>query len=292
MSIKDMLDGFLHSKLMTIAAIIILFVFSLKLINFLLRKLYKKHNEIYWRYLGNIIRAVTCIFFVSLLGTQFSITSQLSIELFKGTGLAVAVIGFAAQEVLKDILAGFVISIAKPYNIGDRISIVSLSLTGLVEDITLRHTVIKCFDNSRVIVPNSVINRDILKSTDYTDSIAGNFLEIGISYESDIRLASAILKSVILANPLVVDISKGNSDRSCDVLVKDFSDSAIILKTTVWTRNVDDNFKACSEIRTEIIDAFRRAGIVIPFNCVTVYDASAPASETQQNENKIEQESS
>lgn len=269
------MSNLLFLRLAVIVAVLFILVAVFKLIAFIADRFYSKHNEIHWVYLRNVIRALALLLLLSLIGTRFSITRQISLELFKGTGLLVAIVGFAAQEILKDILAGFMISLSKPYNIGDRISIVSLNLTGLVEDITLRHTVIKCFDNSRVIVPNSVINRDTLKSTDYADSIAGNFLEIGISYDSDIRLACAILKSIILSNPRVVDITKGNSDKTCDILVKDFTNNAIILKTTVWTRTVDDNFKACSEIRTEIVDAFRRAEIQIPFNCVTLYDASA-----------------
>lgn len=261
--------------------IIICFMITLKTLNYILKKFYAKYNEIYWRYLGNIIKAFICFLFLAVLGSQFKITNQISVELFKSTGLIVAILGFAAQEVLKDILAGMMISIAKPYNIGSRINISNLDITGIVEDITLRHTVIKCFDNSRVIVPNSVINRDVLKNTDYDDSLIGNYLEIGVSYDSNIRLAVDILKNVVLSNDLVLDLSKGNCDKTCSVLVKELGEYAIILKTTVWTKTVDDNFNACSEIRIAVKEEFDKVGIVIPYPCRTI-DFSKDAKEILQ----------
>lgn len=266
----DILGFRVSSTIIDTGFILLGFVVTLRLLNYILNKFYKKYNEIYWRYLGNILKAFVCFMFISLLGAQFSLTSQISVELFKSTGLIVAVLGFAAQEVLKDILAGMMISISKPYNIGSRINISNLDITGIVEDITLRHTVIKCFDNSRVIVPNSVINRDVLKNTDYDDSLIGNYLEIGISYDSDIRLAVDILKKVVLGHDLVVDSSKGNCDKTCSVLVKELGEYAIVLKTTVWTKTVDDNFNACSDIRISVKEEFDKAGIVIPYPCRTI----------------------
>jgi small-conductance mechanosensitive channel len=253
------------------AVLVVLFLIIFKVVNYLLNKFYIKNNEIYWRYVGNVLRVVLVIIFLSLLGSQFSLTSQISVELFKSTSLIVAILGFAAQEVLKDVISGMVISISKPYNIGSRITITTLDVTGIVEDITLRHTVIKCFDNSRLIIPNSVINKDVLKNSDYDDSLIGNFLEILVSYESDIRLASDIIHSIVFSHPLVLDRQKdANCDKTCTVLVKELAENGIILKTTVWTKNVDDNFRACSDIRLSIKDAFDAAGIVIPYPCRTV----------------------
>lgn len=248
------------------------FIILFKLLSYILKKLYVKYNQIYLVYLGNVLKVVVCLMYVSLIGSQFSITSQLSVELFKSTGLLVAVVGFAAQEILKDMLAGMMISLSKPYNIGSRISIVNLDITGIVEDITVRHTVIKCFDNSRVVVPNSIINRDILKNTDYDDSLIGNYLEIGIGYSSNIREAIDIVKRVVLEHELVVDSSKGNCDKTCTVLVKELSEYSIILKTTIWTKNIDDNFKACSDIRITLKEEFDRVGIDIPYPCRTIYE--------------------
>lgn len=266
MSVVELLQKPIVQSILTV----IVFYFILKIVNYVLHQFYLKHNEIHWVYLGNVVKIVIVLMCLSVIGSQYPITSQISAELLKSTSLIVAILGFAAQEVLRDVIAGMVISFSKPYNIGSRINISSINITGIVEDITLRHTVIKCYDNSRVIVPNSSINKDILKNSDYEDSVIGNFLEIGIGYESDIRLACSILQSVVLANPLVIDKSKGNTDKSCSVQVKELAENCIILKTTIWTKNIDDNFNACSDIRIELKEAFEKAGIQIPYTNRTV----------------------
>lgn len=256
----------INEKFISIIIIILSFLIVFKLLDFILNKFYKRYQEIHWRYCGNVLKLIIILIFVSLLGSQFTITSQISVELFKSTSLIVAILGFAAQEILRDILAGMMISFSKPYNIGSRITITNLNVTGIVEDITLRHTVIKCFDNSRLVIPNSVINKDVLKNTDYDDSLIGNFIEIPISYESDIRLASAILESIVISHPLVCDKLKDSQcEKSCSVLIKDLLETGVVLKITVWTKNVDDNFKACSDIRLQVKEAYEKAGIVIPY---------------------------
>ena len=138
----QILGIYIHEKIIAIILISLSFVLSLKLLNFILDKFYKKYNEINWRYCGNALKSILALIFISLLGSQFTITSQISVELFKSISLIVAILGFAAQEVLRDILSGMMISFAKPYNIGSRITITTLNITGIVEYITLRHTVI------------------------------------------------------------------------------------------------------------------------------------------------------
>jgi len=59
-----------------------------------------------------------------------------------------------------------------------------------------------------------------------------------------------------------------------NVFVKGCSQNGVILKTTIWTRNLDDSFQACSDIRLEIIKEFQKRGIVIPYQTVTIYNES------------------
>ena len=73
-----------------------------------------------------------------------------------------AAIGFALQSSLKNIIAGTLLSYSKTFQIGDRIRILSKNITGYIEDITLRHTVVRTFTNERVIIPNSVLADEIV----------------------------------------------------------------------------------------------------------------------------------
>ncbi|MFR2451704.1 MAG: mechanosensitive ion channel family protein, partial [Clostridia bacterium] len=127
--------------------------------------------------------------------------------------------------------------------------------------ITLRHTVIKGFDNQRIVIPNSVINNEILKNSNYDDSVIGNYLEVTVSYESNLRKAVTLFDSIIRSNPLVIT----NDYYNPGVIVKDLTDTGIILKATVWTKDVSDNFQASSDIRMGIIEQFKEDKIEIPY---------------------------
>ena len=143
-------------------------------------------------------------------------------------------------------------------------SLMSTNTTGIVENITLRHTVICLYDNNRIIIPNSIMNREVIRNSNFEDSKIGNYIEVEVSYESDLDEAILVIKKILQENPMTVEKEK------ISVLVKDFSSNGIILKTTVWTKNVDVNFQVCSDVRREILRQFHENGIVIPYTNVVV----------------------
>ena len=119
-----------------------------------------------------------------------------------------------------------------------------------------------------MIIPNSVINKAIIENSNYNNDYIGNYMEIAVSYESDLELAMEVMRDTIASHPLVTDIrTEGNK---VNVAVKELGDDGIILKATVWTRNLDDNFAACSDIRRLIKKNFDAKGISIPYHHVHV----------------------
>ena len=65
---------------------------------------------------------------------------------------------FAAKESLNNYISGFLISVHKPFQIGDTIRVIERRITGTVEDITFRHTAIRTEDGSIITVPNALMN--------------------------------------------------------------------------------------------------------------------------------------
>lgn len=221
----------------------------------------KKQNKIHINFLSGIITASIIFLSISLIGMQFESTKGIFQSILKSSGLFVAVAGFAAQQTLNNIISGLMLSVSKPFDIGERINLVNSNITGIIETITLRHTVIKGFDNQRIVIPNSVINNEILKNSNYDDSVIGNYLEVIVSYESDLRNAVSLFDSIIRSHPLVIT----NESYNPGVIVKDLTDTGIILKATIWTKDVSDNFQASSDIRIAIIEQFKNSKIEIPY---------------------------
>ena len=254
-----------------VAIIIVMTYLLLRVASIIFKRMSLKSNALHLKFTYSCVKATIIIIGLSLIGAQFPATAEISKVLLQSTSLFVAVAGFAAQSVLADVISGMMISFSKPFNIGDRVTLKTSGITGLVEDITIRHTVIKTFYNSRLVIPNSIINKEILENSDYSGDYIGNLIEIGISYESDIDKAIEIMADTIENNELTLDIREDKTvGQAVNVQVKELGVSAVILKAVVWTKDTNDNFTACSEIRKSIKENFDAAGIEIPYNKLDV----------------------
>lgn len=229
----------------------------MQLSDLIFNKVIKRSYKIHVKFTQGLVKAVIVIIGVVAVGMQFAVTKDISASLVKNTALLVAVLGFAAQQTLNDMLSGLMISWFRPFDIGARIYLVSKDITGIVEDITLRHTVIRGFDNNRIIIPNSIINKEILKNSDYQDSMIGNYLEVKVSCSNDIHMVMELMDKMIREHPMVLT----DETYKPGILVKDFDRESFLMKATVWTKTVNENFEACSEIRIALRKVFLEQNI-------------------------------
>jgi len=93
--------------------------------------------------------------------------------------------GLASQQILGNIVSGFMIIFFRPFKIDDKITL-NNTYTGIVEDINLREAIVRDKENNRIIIPNSQVNSQIIVNTDHTDSRICKFIEVAIGYSSDI----------------------------------------------------------------------------------------------------------
>lgn len=235
--------------------------------NFIFKVLEKKTRSMHIRFFKSLVNVVIAILTVYALAQQFEVTKELSTALLQSGTLLIALVTFAAQHALSNVISGFSLSFSRPYSVNDKIKVVqggSVAAEGIVTDITLRHTIISQYNGESCIVPNSVMDSSVITNTNFTDNI-GNFIEIEITYDSDIRKAIEIMKTICAENPLTMNTMENN------VFVKGYSMNGIILKTTIWTKTLDESFQACSEIRISLIEEFRKAQINIPYQTLTIY---------------------
>lgn len=230
----------------------------------------RRRKSLHFKFLLSCCKGGAVILAIVAFSAQFEITQEFAITILQSSSLMVAVLGFAAQAVLADVIAGMVLSVAKPFDIGERIVLADKNIAGVVENITMRHTVIRAHDGSRVLVPNNVINKAILRNSNFDDNLVGTFLEVEIAYEADIDRAIELVRNIVLSEPNVVDKSKGTSNKEISVLLSSLNDSGVTIKTTIWTKTVDESFRTASNIRRNIIKEFAKDGIEIPYPHVTV----------------------
>lgn len=200
--------------------------------------------------------------------------SSFTKTLLAGSGIAAVVLGLAAQESFGNLISGMLIAVFHPFQVGDRIHLINNDITGFVEDITLRHTVIRTLTNSRIIIPNSEMGKEKIENADYGDSTASSFLDMSVAYESNLEQAMEVMAKVIGEHPLYCDVrtaeEKAQGVPKVKVFVREFGESGIMLRANMWTRTTSENFEACSDARLAIKKAFDEKGIEIPYNKVVV----------------------
>ena len=196
----------------------------------------------------------------------------LASSMLAGAGILAVAVGFASQHALSNIISGMFIVIFKPFRVNDRITVRGLS--GVIEDITLRHTVIRNFENRRIIIPNSVISDEILVNADFGDERICKWIEVGISYESDIDRAKAIMREEAMAHPLLIDARSPEEVEAGEPIVQvrllALQDSGVLLRAWCWTEGQADSFVLGCDLYESIKKRFDREGIEIPYPHRTV----------------------
>ena len=251
-----------------ILIIILIWFFGNIIISKIFHFLTRKSEKIHINFIGSIIKAIWLIFAVITITGMFETTKNLSTTLLTSSSLLVAVAGFAAQEVLADIISGLMLSWQKPFDIGEKINITDLGISGIIESMTIRHVVIRTYHNSRLLVPNSIINKAVIENSNYSHNFVGSYLEIPIDYNSDINKAIEIMENIIEKNQLVIKLPE--DDKKSTVLIKDFSENGIILECTIRTKDLDDNFTACSDLRKDIKNEIDKENIKIYYQRIKV----------------------
>ncbi len=184
---------------------------------------------------------------------------DLMLGMAAGAGIAAIVIGFAAQKVLSNVFGGISIAISRPFRVGDVVEMEDEY--GTIEDITLRHTVIRTWQNKRLIIPNSRISEETIVNWTIGDLTVLWKVDFGISYDSDIDLARSIILDEINKHPDVMH----EEDREAKVRVTELGDFAVNLRALFWVPDRPTAWGTGAEIRESVKKRFDREGIEIPF---------------------------
>lgn len=193
---------------------------------------------------------------------------QIGKTLFAGAGIFAAILGFASQQAFSNIIGGIFLVIFKPFRVGDLIKVGTIN-EGFVEDITLRHTVIKDFENRRIVVPNSLISTETIHNSTIKDARILNRIAFQISYDSDVDVAMRIIQEEAMKHPNFKDgrtaLQKENGVEAVDVRVLSWDHSSITLRAYVWTDNQQLGFDLKTALLYTVKKSFESSNIEIPF---------------------------
>mgnify|MGYP000589722681 CR=1 FL=1 len=171
---------------------------------------------------------------------------------------ATLAIGFALQDVISNFVSGVFIFTDKPFRIGDWIEWDGNS--GTVEDISLRVTRVRTFDNELLTVPNSNLTSGVVKNPVEGEELRLKFV-FGIGYDDDIENATEIIIEEAKKHPDIMD-EPGPSVRLIEL-----GDSSVGLQSRIWIENPrrSDFVRIRGEYVRTVKQRFDEAGINIPY---------------------------
>lgn len=179
-----------------------------------------------------------------------------------GTVLAAA-LGFGAQDLVKDFLAGFFMLVEDQFHVGDVVTIAGT--TGVVEDIQLRVTLLRDLEGNQHFVPNG----QVTVTSNFTSKFAQPVIDVGIAYEVDVDRALEVFRDELerLGNdPEFEQYVTGPPE----ILgVNELADSAVVLRGRLTT-TADERWTVRREALRRIKKRFDAEGIAIPFPQITL----------------------
>ena len=154
------------------------------------------------RFLKRLVQAAIVVMGLMIVLNQFTALDRFATSVLASGAIAAAVIGFAAQQSLGNILAGVLLAVTQPIRIGDLISFEDHS--GVVEDIRLAHTYLRTGTDARVVVPNGRLAQAVVRNDSIVTSTVGVETELWLAHESDeLRALDVIREAVPGATPVV-----------------------------------------------------------------------------------------
>jgi small-conductance mechanosensitive channel len=190
------------------------------------------------------------------LALRVSGLTQMAATVLGGTGLLGLIIGIAFRDIAENFLASVLISVQRPFAIGDLIEIDGR--TGVVQSVTSRGTLLMAPDGNHLQIPNSLVYKSVIRNITSNPNIRGEFL-IGIDYSDGVAQAQALIMDVLKKHEAVLDIPEPM------VLVEALGASTVNIRVYFWLNGHNHSpLKVNSSVIRLTKLAIEQAGLTMP----------------------------
>lgn len=240
-------------------ALVVLLVFWLiaRVVQGLVQRVWGGREDNLGRLFGRLASGAILVLGV-LVGLTIVFPSVTPASLFSLLGVGGVAIGFAFRDILQNLLAGILILVTRPFRIGDQI--VTGDSEGTVEDIQVRATIIRTYDNLRVVIPNTqLFTGKVTVKTAY--ELRRLQYDVGIGYGDDIDTAKRVIHATLSGLKLI------RQDPAPEVLVMDLAESSVNLRVRWWIDppRRKDALDSRDEVLQRVKEALLAHGIDLPF---------------------------
>lgn len=200
--------------------------------------------------LKNAARVLAVIFFLLMTLQEFGVNIQ---PLLAGSAVAGVALGFGAQALVKDVIAGFFLLLENQFAVGDIISIDERT-NGTVERMTLRVTMIRDTEGRAHYVPNGAISKVTVLSKNFARAL----VDIEVSNDTDVDRAMAVLRE--LGTQLTKDMPNQALEPTSVLGIESMDASGCTIRTLTKTAP-GAQWDVARELRRRILARFRTEGL-------------------------------
>lgn len=188
---------------------------------------------------------------------------HVALSILASSGVLAIIVGFASQQTFSNIICGFLIEIFKPIKVGDKIQLPGKDIIGIVEDITLRDTILRTDSNDLVIIPNSVISGEIIENLTWDEQ--RTYLEVYLDYTDTVDKAVDIMQTIIQSDPRVIDmrpdVLKSKSPNFVELRLVELTLNGVHIQYAFWVHSENDVLPVKSALSRKIKEALDREKI-------------------------------
>ena len=209
------------------------------------------------------IAALALIFGLGALGVE---TGSLG-WFFGAAGIG---LGLGLQDIIGNFFGGIIMLLQRPIRVGDIVTVGDAS--GTVEDIRMRGTTLRSFDNTTILIPNRQLLGSRIQNLTYSMAHTRVRVDVGVSYDADPELVRRLLVETARAHPKIL------AEPEPSVIFQGYGASSLDFTLFCYTRELRGRVGIASEIRYALFQRFQHEGIEIPFpqQVIHVKGGSAP----------------
>lgn len=212
------------------------------------------------QFIDSFIKIGTYAILIMVIATSFGVDAASIIAVFGSAGVA---IGLALQGSLSNLAGGVLILILKPFKVGDYIIEDTNKNEGTVTEIQIFYTKLTTPDNKIIVLPNGTLANSSLTNVTHAP-YRRNEIKIGISYDSDIKIAKKVLQQLLDNDSAVLQ------DMDKQVFVDELADSSVVIGVRCWFKN-EDFWTGRWRLLEEAKYSLEENGIMIPYPQMDVH---------------------
>ncbi|MGH2393379.1 MAG: cyclic nucleotide-binding domain-containing protein, partial [Candidatus Limnocylindria bacterium] len=244
--------------MLVVGMLALLLIVSMLLVDFLIVRQFKFE-------IPNILRDVTimALFFVGVMMILIYQTDLDVAGLFTTSAVLSIIIGLALQDTLGNVFSGLALQTERSFKVGDWVLFGEME--GMITDISWRATILRTRANSLVIIPNSLISKEVVVNYSAPTVVHASYAEIGVDYRHTPAAVMRAIEEAADQTPSILKMPR------VDVRTWVLGENAITYRVKYWINDFPAKNRIKNAFMTRVWYAFSRHGIEIPFPIRNVY---------------------